>query len=344
MVSVKSFHTFGLNAQVAKVVDINSVKQLTDYVGQTLGKDFILLGEGSNVVFLSDFFKPLLIMKLKGIEVKEHEETYEIEVQAGENWHEFVQHCLSNNIYGLENLALIPGSVGACPVQNIGAYGVEINKFISNVNYFDLVSGQHKTLSNTDCEFSYRNSIFKTELKHTAVITSVEFRIPKSWEPVVSYGELAELEEISAINIFNKVIEIRKSKLPDPSQVGNSGSFFKNPIISNEKVRELKKAFPNIPVYHWSESQSKLAAGWLIDQAGLKGYAHKTVAVHEKQALVLINRDGNALSADLVHLISQIKDNVLEVFGVELEPEVRLYTQNGEVNFTEVKECKLDVK
>lgn len=336
MISVKPYHTFGLNAQVAKKVDISSVKQLTEFVGQALGKDFILLGEGSNTVFLSDFDKPLLLMKLKGIEVKESEEGYAVEVKAGENWHDFVRYCLDKHIFGLENLALIPGSVGACPVQNIGAYGVEIDKFIRYVEYFDLNDGSIKKLTNKECGFTYRNSIFKSKLKENAVITCVTFDIPKNWEPVISYGELAELEEVTPKNIFDKVIQIRQSKLPDPSLIGNSGSFFKNPIVPNIQIEKLKREYPNMPVYPWCKEESKLAAGWLIDQTGLKGYRHETVSVHEKQALVLINNEGGATSSDLVGLISYIKSSVADKFGIELDPEVRMFAQNGEVKFDEL--------
>lgn len=336
MISVKQYHTFGLNAQVAQVVDINSVDQLTEYVGQTLGKDFILLGEGSNSVFLADFHKPLLLMKLKGIEVIETEDDYLVEVKAGENWHGFVQYCLEKHIFGLENLALIPGSVGACPVQNIGAYGVEIDTFIKGVEYFDLTDGSIKMLTNKECGFSYRNSIFKTKLKGSAVITSVSFNIPKKWHPIISYGELAVLDDVSPKKIYDKVIEIRTSKLPDPNLIGNSGSFFKNPIVANTQIEKLKHEYPNMPVYPWCKEESKLAAGWLIDQTGLKGYRHQTVSVHDKQALVLINHEETATSSDLVALISFIKSSVADKFGIELEPEVRMFAQNGEVKFNEL--------
>lgn len=342
MISVKSYHTFGLNAQVAQIVDINSLEQLSEYVGQTLGKDFILLGEGSNTVFLADYSKPVLLMKLKGIEVVEANNHYTVNVQAGENWHNFVSYCLEKNINGLENLALIPGSVGACPVQNIGAYGVEINKYIEKVTYFDLVDGKVKTLSNKECCFTYRSSIFKSTLKENAVIITVTFELPKNWEPVISYGELAELAEATPRNIYNKVIEIRQSKLPNPDVVGNSGSFFKNPIVPNVEVEKLKDEYPAMPVYPWTKEESKLAAGWLIDQVGLKGHQYKTVAVHDKQALVLINREGNAVSSDLVGLISHVKSSVAEKFGIELEPEVRMFAECGEAKFNELTKAKVD--
>lgn len=336
MVSVKAFHTFGLNAKVAKVVEIEAIDQLNEYVGKKLGKDFILIGEGSNTVFLSNYQNSLLIMKMKGIEVDENTSHYEVKVSAGESWHAFVQYCLQHQIYGLENLALIPGSVGACPVQNIGAYGVEINKFITEVSYFDLEDGKVKQLSNKDCRFTYRNSIFKNLLKDNAVITSVKFALPKAWAPVVSYGELSELEKVTPEAIFNKVIEIRQSKLPDPNEVGNSGSFFKNPIVPNIQVEKLKQLYPNMPVYPWCKEESKLAAGWLIDQSGLKGHQHGTVAIHEKQALVLINKTGEAITEDLVSLIAHIKHTVAKKFGVELEPEVRMFAETGEVTFDQL--------
>jgi len=273
-------------------------------------------------------------MKLKGISVTEMDDSYLIEVEAGENWQSFVEYTLNNDIYGLENLALIPGSVGACPVQNIGAYGVEIETFIENVKYFDLKDGEIKVLSNSECNFSYRNSIFKKELKTNAVITSVCFKLPKEWKPVVTYGELARLKEITPTTIFKKVIETRRSKLPDPDVIGNAGSFFKNPIISNDRLKLLLNDYPDMPTYPWSETESKVAAGWLIDKAGLKGKEIEGSAVHEKQALVIINKSGDASCQSLVELISLVQDRVSDRFSIDLEPEVRIFGSTGEAQFS----------
>lgn len=333
MISVKSLHTFGLDANVQQVIEVGSVEQLTAFIGKRLGTDFILIGEGSNTIFLEDYLGILLVMKLRGVKVKELENSHSITVQAGENWHSLVEYTLEQGIYGLENLALIPGSVGACPVQNIGAYGVEINRFIESVQYFDLSSGELVNLTNAECEFSYRDSIFKASLKDKAIITSVTFSLPKSWSPVVTYGELAELEDLNAKAIFDKVIATRLAKLPDPAKFGNAGSFFKNPIIANSQVAELKSIYPNIPVYSWCEEKSKVAAGWLIDKADLKGFEVNGTAVHVHQALVLINKSGVADSASLVELISIIQDTVFSKFKIYLEPEVRMFDATGETTF-----------
>lgn len=335
MISVKTFHTFGLDAKVNNIIEIESIEQLDCLVGKKIGHDFILVGEGSNTVFLEDYDGALVLIKTKGIKVDSCGENYLLDVAAGENWHSFVESTLQQGIYGLENLALIPGAVGACPVQNIGAYGVEVNRFIAEVEYFDLTSGELKTLTNSECQFSYRDSVFKSSLKDNAIITRVLFSMPKAWSPVISYGELANLPEPTARAIFDKVIETRQAKLPDPKEVGNAGSFFKNPIISKEQVSKLLQIYPNMPNYPWSDSEIKVAAGWLIDQAGLKGYEFNGVAVHKNQALVLINKSGQGKSQDLVALIAEIQRVVKEKFAIELHPEVRLFASEGEVSFSQ---------
>ena len=333
MISVKTLHTFGLDAKVQNIIEIESIEQLHCLVGKKIGHDFILVGEGSNTVFLEDYEGDLVLVKIKGLKAESCQDHYLLDVAAGENWHGFVKSTLEQGIYGLENLALIPGTVGACPVQNIGAYGVEVNRFISEVEYFDLTSGELKTLTNKECKFSYRDSVFKSSLKDNAIITRVIFAMPKTWTPVVSYGELATLPNPTAHAIFNKVIETRQAKLPDPKELGNAGSFFKNPILNKEQVSKLLQTYPTMPNYPWSDSERKVAAGWLIDQAGLKGYEINGVSVHKNQALVLINKSGQGKSKDLVALIADIQRTVKEKFDIELHPEVRLFALNGEVTF-----------
>ncbi len=335
LISVKSLHSFGLEAKVQDLIEIHSIEQLSKLAGKQLGKDFILIGEGSNIVFLEDYPGLLVSMKLKGIEINEHKESYTLKAQAGENWHSLVEQTLSQGIYGLENLALIPGSVGACPVQNIGAYGVEIERFIETVQFFDLETGDIKQLTKSECNFSYRDSIFKSELKNKAIITSVTFSFPKDWKPVNNYGELAKLEKPTAKHIFDIVIKTRVSKLPDPNVLGNAGSFFKNPILPNDKLSKLIKNYPELPVYPWSESESKVAAGWLIDKTGLKGIEVEGAAVHMNQALVLINKSGTAKSEDLIKLIQLVQTKVSAKFDITLEPEVRMFDRSGEVSFDE---------
>ena len=338
MISVKPLHTFGLEAYAKQLVEIDEIEHLFPFVGKRIGEDIVVLGEGSNTVFLQDYDGTLLNIKMLGISVEERENDHLISVSAGENWHHLVEFTLNNNIPGLENLALIPGSVGACPVQNIGAYGVEISKFIESVEYFDLQSATLKKMSNSQCEFSYRDSIFKRELSECAVITKVHFSLPKQWQPVISYGDIATVKDVSPKSIFDKVIEIRKAKLPDPDELGNAGSFFKNPIISNAHIQELQSLYPDIPIYPVTQEQSKVAAGWLIDKAGLKGINIDGAAVHTKQALVLINQSGHATSNSLVKLIREVIQHVSSKFNIELEPEVRMFARDGEVQFNQFVE------
>jgi UDP-N-acetylmuramate dehydrogenase len=338
LISVKTLHTFGLDAYAKQLVEISDIDQLVPYVGKKIGDDIVLLGEGSNSVFLQDYDGTLLSVKLLGIQVEHREEDYLISVSAGENWHNFVEFTLNNGMPGLENLALIPGSVGACPIQNIGAYGVEISRFIESVEYFDLMTGGMETIKNDECDFSYRDSAFKRKLSERAVITKVHFSLPKQWKPEIAYGDIATIENVTPQSIFNKVIAIRNAKLPDPNIIGNAGSFFKNPIITNERIAKLQADYPDIPVYTYTAELSKVAAGWLIDRAGLKGLNINGAAVHTKQALVLINESGHADSNSLVRLISQIIDTVKDKFAIELEPEVRMFARTGEVKFTEFLE------
>lgn len=329
MFSLKPHHTFHLESAAKNIEFLTSVEQLSNYVGQQNNRGLLILGSGSNSLFLDDYQGTVVINQLKGIEVTEIENDYVLKVCGGEDWHEFVSWTLGQGYFGLENLALIPGTVGACPIQNIGAYGVEVAKFITQVEYFDLISGELKVLKNSECEFAYRDSVFKHELVNNAVITCVVFNLPKRWEPVVSYGELAALNQPSAEDIFHKVIEVRKAKLPDPNDLGNSGSFFKNPIVSKGLAETLKAQYESIPVYPVSTSEVKLAAGWLIDRAGLKGYQMENVAVHDKQALVLVNHSGNASGTDLVKLASFVQQQVMDKFSVWLEPEVRMFAGDG---------------
>ena len=232
----------------------------------------------------------------------------------------------------MENLALIPGTVGAAPIQNIGAYGVEVERFIAAVHYVDLLDGQRHTLPNAACKFGYRDSIFKHELKNKAFITQVDFLMPKQWCPVSNYSPLDTLTEPTATEIFELVCHTRQSKLPDPKVLGNAGSFFKNPVVSHEEAERLKSKFAQIPNYPVDQQSTKLAAGWLIDQVGLKGFEYKNVAVHEAQARVWVNKTGKATGEELLDLIKIIRDKIFEQFNVKLETEVRLIGTHGEIN------------
>lgn len=333
MISVQSLHTFQLQANAKRISVIEQEADLKRLATLKTGIDFVLLGEGSNSVFIEDYFGEVIKLALFGKRIEETEAEFLLEVCASENWHEFVLWTLENQIYGFENLALIPGTVGACPIQNIGAYGVEVKEFIKEVEYFDTKTGLFEVIPNLDCDFGYRDSVFKHELKHRAIITKVRFAVPKAWSPVCTYGDLKALESPSARDIFEKVIQIRQSKLPNPNDIGNAGSFFKNPIVANDVVESLKSRFSDIPVYPIDGLTSKLAAGWLIDQCGLKGFTIDGVKVHEKQALVLVNSSGDATGDALFRMIAEVQSRVEQKFGVHLEPEVRLIGKSGEVQY-----------
>lgn len=292
---------------------------------------FYILGEGSNTVFLEDYQGTVIRPAFMGVDLKHTDTHYLLKVGAGENWHQLVLWCMQNQIYGLENLALIPGSVGAAPIQNIGAYGVEIEQFIHQVDFYDLNKQCHKSLGRQSCEFAYRDSVFKNDLADKVVITSVTFAIPKIWQAVEHYGELRELSEPSAMDIFNKVIEVRQSKLPDPKKIGNAGSFFKNPIISLEQFNQLQKTWPSMPSYALDNIEKvKVPAAWLIDTLGFKGKKIGGIACHPNQPLVLTN-DGSGTGEELLALARSIQSAVSKEFSIELENEVRLIGKNGPV-------------
>jgi UDP-N-acetylmuramate dehydrogenase len=289
-----------------------------------------VLGGGSNVVLPAQLPGLTILMDLDFIEVLEnHASKTILRVGAGVNWHAFVRWTLDQNYRGLENLALIPGTVGAAPIQNIGAYGVEVKEYIDAVEAYDCQTNQWVSLSNKDCHLDYRHSVFKDEPNHF-VITAVIFDLPKGWQPRVSYADLVNhfanrsVDSITAEEIFDAVCAIRTQKLPDPKVIGNVGSFFQNPVISNQQLQSLKGQFPQIVSYPESATHSKLAAGWLIDQCGFKGIQMGNVGVHDKQALVLTHcGGGNAM--ELLKLAGQIQKRVKETFGVDLIPEPILF-------------------
>lgn len=281
-------------------------------------------------MFLQDFQGTVLLNKILGIEIEEHPDHFSLKVGAGENWHQLVVRCLQKGIYGFENLALIPGTVGAAPIQNIGAYGVEVEKFIHQVEYYDLADGQFKVLTHDECQFSYRDSIFKSKLANKVIVTEVIFMLPKEWQAVVQYGELKQLEAPDAQMVFDQVVKIRSEKLPNPEQIGNAGSFFKNPEISVNNFTQIQLRFPEIPYYPIDETSVKIPAAWLIDQLGFKGAVVGNVQCHPRQALVLTNM-GNASGDDLIVMAKNIKNAVQQEFGICLENEVRLIGQREQI-------------
>jgi UDP-N-acetylmuramate dehydrogenase len=297
---------------------------------------FYILGEGSNTLFVEDVTPVIIKPDFLGINVSETNDYYEVSAACSENWHDLVCFCINQGINGLENLALIPGSVGAAPVQNIGAYGVEIADFIESVTWFDFSKNKSQELTNAQCQFDYRNSIFKHHLKNKGIITNVTLRFTKNWRAKLSYQGLNHLSEnCSAVDIMNTVIELRNSKLPDPKIIPNAGSFFKNPVVCAEQFKLLKNRYPELPFYPQDNGSVKLAAGWLIEKAELKGYQMNGVAVHDKQALVLTNID-SAKGEHIKNLAIYVQKTVFEFFGISLQPEVRMIAEHGEVIMKEI--------
>jgi UDP-N-acetylmuramate dehydrogenase len=283
------------------------------------------LGGGSNVILPELLPGATLLINIAGQElVKSDDANSWLEVGAGVNWHEFVSWTLEHNLPGFENLALIPGTVGAAPIQNIGAYGVEVEEYIDSIEAFDSAAHAFVTLPKEACQFAYRNSYFKQH-PNRFIVTKVVFKIPKAWQARLQYADLAKQfaesnSNPSAKQIFDAVCAIRSNKLPDPKVIGNAGSFFQNPIVSNEQCEQLIQQFPNLISYSDDNGKRKLAAGWLIDQCGFKGKRIGTVGVYEKQALVLVNHGGGTLT-DILNLANSIQEEVLKKFNVQLEIE-----------------------
>lgn len=327
--SLQALNTFGIPATAHAYLPVDSVEVLRairlDRALNALPR--LVLGGGSNLLLSDDFPGLVLHMRNTGVEVVDEDAhfTY-VKAQAGENWHGFVQWSLRHGLGGLENLSLIPGSVGAAPIQNIGAYGVEVKDHFHALTAFDFDSGETFVLDRNACRFAYRDSIFKHELRDRAVILDVTFAFPKQWVPNLQYvdveQELAQrkIAQPAAGDISDAVIAIRTRKLPDPAVIGNAGSFFKNPLVSPQQRAALLEQYPQLVSYPQSDGSFKLAAGWLIDQCGWKGKSLGRAGVYEKQALVLVNR-GGASGAEVVALARAIQEDVLERFGVRLEPE-----------------------
>lgn len=337
--SLKAFNTFSVQANAQTLFhfkDNSQVPELLSLVkaAQQDNKPILILGAGSNILFCEDFAGLVIKVELMGVEVVETEQDYTLQVAAGEDWHQLVTDCISKGIDGLENLALIPGVIGAAPVQNIGAYGVEFKDFCESVQYLDLDSGQFSTLSAEQCAFAYRDSIFKAPAMKNALITQVTLKLTKSWQAHSRYGVLQGIdnnEAITAKQIFDSVCQARNEKLPAPELLGNAGSFFKNPVITKIQADSLLTLYPNMPNYPQANGDVKLAAGWLIEQAGLKGTQLGGAAVHQLQALVLINKD-NASALDVIQLAELVRAKVDDKFNINLQHEVRFIGKQGETN------------
>lgn len=333
--SLQKNNSFAIIATTPAIYYPKDDQELKLLISVTKGS-FYILGEGSNTLFVEDITPVIIKPEFLGINVSETNDYYEVSAACSENWHDLVCFCINQGINGLENLALIPGSVGAAPVQNIGAYGVEIADFIESVTWFDFGKNKSQQLTNAQCQFDYRNSIFKHNLKNKGIITNVTFRFTKNWRAKLSYQGLNRLSEsCSAVDIMNTVIELRNSKLPDPKVIPNAGSFFKNPVVCFDQFKLLKDRYPELPFYSQENGSVKLAAGWLIEKAELKGYQMNGAAVHDKQALVLTNID-SAKGEDIKNLAIYVQKTVFELFGISLQPEVRMITEHGEVIMKEI--------
>lgn len=330
-ISLKPYNTFGIDVNAKQFIEIDSEQTLKEALIQN--PNSFILGGGSNMLLTKDLDKPVIKIGLKGISqtaFTAEPNSVLVSAMAGENWHDFVMWCINKNYGGLENLALIPGTVGACPIQNIGAYGVEVKDTLYQVEALDLKSNEKVYFSNADCQFGYRDSIFKSKAKNKYVILKVTFKLTTSQHQINSdYGALkTELQGILKPNlsqISQAVIKIRRSKLPDPKEIGNSGSFFKNPIIDFNQFKALQKANPNCPFYRISENQFKIPAGWLIEQCGFKGKRIGDAGVHHQQALVLVNY-GNASGSAILFLANTIQKTVKETFKIDLEIEVNVFS------------------
>lgn len=330
MYSLAPLHSFGFPSFSQAFLSVALPVDLQVQLADLEISQIYFLGEGSNTVFIENYEGTVIKPAFMGIGLEQTDTHYLLKVGAGENWHQLVLWCMSHQIFGLENLALIPGSVGAAPIQNIGAYGVEIEQFIDHVEYYDLNEKSHKSMSLEECEFGYRDSVFKQHLTGQAVITSVTLTIAKSWNAVTHYGELKQLSAPSALDIFNKVVAVRQSKLPDPSKIGNAGSFFKNPMVSKDFFDQLQQSCRTIPSYLVDAETVKVPAAWLIDQLGFKGKKIGGIGCHPNHALVLTN-DGTGTGEQLLLLARDIKEAVLSEFSITLENEVRLIGKNGPI-------------
>ncbi len=326
--SLKEFNTFGIDVSAKKIVYLNELKQL-DKISNL--KDSFIIGGGSNILLTKDVEKTVVINQTKGIcTVKEDENFIELAVASGEDWHEFVMYCIQKGYGGIENMSLIPGSVGAAPMQNIGAYGREIKDVLTYVNAVDLDTREMKKFTNEECEFGYRESIFKKSAKGNYFIVDVGIRLTKKNHQInTSYGDIEkwlntnQIESPKIKDVSNAVIAIRKSKLPDPNDLGNSGSFFKNPIISSTHFKDLIKKFPSIKSYPVSDQEVKVPAGWLIESLGWKGKRVGNTGSHQNQALVLVNY-GNATGSEVKKLAEDIKKSVWDTYQIQLETEVNI--------------------
>ena len=331
--ALRPYNTLALPAYAEAFVTVTSDAELVSALQCARERHLpvVPLGQGSNVVLAGDINALVLRQKTRGIQILERgASSVALRVAAGENWHEFVQWSLQQGYYGLENLALIPGTVGAAPIQNIGAYGVELQSVLLQVHARKIADDEQVVLNNAACAFGYRDSVFKGDLKDKLVITAIDLQLSLCHGIKISYPDLEQyfeqhhLEEPTPLEVFDAVVSIRRSKIPEPSSEPNAGSFFKNPLVSPEIAKELVKKYPSLPCYLQGDGRVKVAAAWMIDHCGWKGYRYHDVGVHAEHALVLVNY-GSSSGAQLLSLAGDIAQSVYENFGIQLEIEPRLY-------------------
>ncbi|MFV8370235.1 UDP-N-acetylmuramate dehydrogenase [Flavobacterium sp. LB2R40] len=329
--SLKKYNTFGIEAKAKQFVAVHSNEDLKTILQENKSHKKFILGGGSNMLLTKDVEALVIHIDLKGKKIIDQNDDFVwIESQAGENWHEFVLWTVLQNFGGLENMSLIPGNVGTTPVQNIGAYGTEIKDTFISCEAMTIENQQIRTFTKEECHFGYRESVFKNEVKDQYIITSVIYKLTKKNHKInISYGDIStELTQNNILNptlkdVSNAVIAIRQSKLPDPAVLGNSGSFFKNPILLKSDFEKIKQAFPAIKYYDISETEVKVPAGWLIEQAGFKGKRFGDAGIHKNQALVLVNY-GNATGQEILNVSKNIQETIFKTFGIHIEAEVNV--------------------
>ncbi len=325
-------NTFGVDVKAKYFVSINTVNELIELTKTEVFKDLqlLILGGGSNILFTKDFDGLVILNSIKGKEIIDQtQESIFLKIGAGENWHKLVMYTVDNGWGGIENLSLIPGNSGTAPMQNIGAYGVEIKETFVELEALEISSGKIVKFNNSDCEFGYRESVFKNKMKNQYIIVNITLELKKNPVLNINYGDVKAILESQNINnpsikqVSDAIISIRQSKLPDPKIIGNSGSFFKNPIVSLDQLELIKKKYPNVVNYKINENEFKIAAGWMIERAGWKGKKFNNYGVHEKQALVLVNY-GLANGMEIFNLSEEIILDIKDKFGIKLEREVNI--------------------
>ncbi len=330
-ISLKPYNTFGIDVKAKHFVSVHNIDDLKQVLSLSKYSNKLILGGGSNMLLTKNFDGLVIHINFKGISIiSENDNTVIIKANAGENWHNFVLWCIENGYGGVENLSLIPGNVGTAPIQNIGAYGVELKDVFESCEAISLETKSLQSFSKSDCNFGYRNSVFKQEAKGKFIITSVCFKLSKQNHNLnINYGAISsELDQMKVSHptiqdVSKAVISIRESKLPNPKKIGNSGSFFKNPVISKTLFNNLLKNFEDIPCYPVSKQEVKVPAGWLIEKAGFKGKRFGNYGVHKNQALVLVNY-GDANGTDILNLSKLIQKTVHRLFGISIEAEVNI--------------------